>query len=269
MRIFRKLLSAERSKLRDHLLRLSRQDRLLRFSGGLSDQAVAAYCDHVDWQQGYVIGCFIEGTLRAVAELVFDDPHRPTRVDVAVSVETQWQDQGIAGELLRYAIVIARNRSVRTLYMICLIENQRMQHVARHFTDELHFCDGQAEADIVLPFPTYLSLCTEAALDAIGLNGALLEQFTVPWFKTRPGERYPACSLRPMIRNIQLLDLVAFTIDLPEKALVRGQVGTVVEMLRPGAYGFNRSVPARCDYHWPVVGRRTERDPPADNRLPG
>src|SRR5271167_2225395 len=109
MRVFRKLLSGERSKLRDHLLRLSRRDRLLRFSGGLSDNAVAAYCDHIDWQRGYVIGCFIEGTLRAVAELQLDDPHRPTRVEVAVSVEAQWQDQGIAAELLRYAIIIARN----------------------------------------------------------------------------------------------------------------------------------------------------------------
>ena len=96
----------------------------------------------------------------------------------------RWKLNGkIAAELLRYAIVIARNRSVRTLYMICLIENQRMRHVARHFTDELHFCDGQAEADIVIPFPTYLSLCTEAALDSIGLNSAWLEQFTAPWLR--------------------------------------------------------------------------------------
>jgi|SRR5271155_262607 len=152
-------------------------------TGHRSDGAVVAYCDHIDWHRGCVIGCFIEGTLRAVAELVFDDLHRPTRVEVAVSVETQWQDQGIAAELLRYAVVIARNRSVRTLYMICLIENGRMRHVARHFTDDLHFCEGQAEADIVIPFPTYLSLCTEAALDAIGQNGALLEQFTVPWLR--------------------------------------------------------------------------------------
>jgi hypothetical protein len=29
----------------------------------------------------------------------------------------------------------------------------------------------------------------------------------------------------------ELLDVVALTIDLPEKGLVRGQVGTIVEML--------------------------------------
>jgi hypothetical protein len=39
-----------------------------------------------------------------------------------------------------------------------------------------------------------------------------------------------------MNRDIQLLDIVALTVDLPGKGLVRGQVGTVVEMLSPGAY---------------------------------
>ena len=36
--------------------------------------------------------------------------------------------------------------------------------------------------------------------------------------------------------NIELLDVVALTTDLPEKGLVRGQVGTVVEFLAPGVF---------------------------------
>jgi hypothetical protein len=35
---------------------------------------------------------------------------------------------------------------------------------------------------------------------------------------------------------IQLLDVVALTVDLPDKHLLRGQVGTVVEILSPGVY---------------------------------
>jgi len=35
---------------------------------------------------------------------------------------------------------------------------------------------------------------------------------------------------------LQLLDVVALTSDLPENGLVRGQVGTVVEVLRPNTY---------------------------------
>ena len=36
--------------------------------------------------------------------------------------------------------------------------------------------------------------------------------------------------------QIQLLDTVALTVDLPDKQLVRGQVGTVVELLTPGVF---------------------------------
>lgn len=39
-----------------------------------------------------------------------------------------------------------------------------------------------------------------------------------------------------MTSNIQLLDVVALIVDLPEKGLVRGQVGTVVEQLAPGVF---------------------------------
>jgi hypothetical protein len=39
-----------------------------------------------------------------------------------------------------------------------------------------------------------------------------------------------------MIPNIQLLDVVALTVDLPDKALLRGQVGTVVEHISPSVF---------------------------------
>ena len=35
--------------------------------------------------------------------------------------------------------------------------------------------------------------------------------------------------------NIKLLDVVALTVNLPEENLLRGQVGTVVEILADGA----------------------------------
>lgn len=39
-----------------------------------------------------------------------------------------------------------------------------------------------------------------------------------------------------MNEPIALLDVVALTEDVPEKGLVRGQVGTIVEVYEPGAY---------------------------------
>jgi hypothetical protein len=39
-----------------------------------------------------------------------------------------------------------------------------------------------------------------------------------------------------MSNEIQLLDVVAVTEDLPQRGLSRGQVGTVVETLAPGVF---------------------------------
>lgn len=39
-----------------------------------------------------------------------------------------------------------------------------------------------------------------------------------------------------MTINLRLLDVVALTTDLPDKSLLRGQVGTVVELYPDGQY---------------------------------
>jgi hypothetical protein len=39
-----------------------------------------------------------------------------------------------------------------------------------------------------------------------------------------------------MTKPINLLDVVALSVDLPNEGLVRGQVGTVVESLSPGVF---------------------------------
>lgn len=39
-----------------------------------------------------------------------------------------------------------------------------------------------------------------------------------------------------MSRTPRLLDVVALTVDLPERGLVQGQVGTIVETLDAGGY---------------------------------
>jgi Domain of unknown function (DUF4926) len=40
--------------------------------------------------------------------------------------------------------------------------------------------------------------------------------------------------MTPPKQTIHLLDVVALTADLPQRGLLRGQVGTVVEVLAPG-----------------------------------
>jgi GNAT superfamily N-acetyltransferase len=179
MHVYRKLVPAELGLFRDHLLRLTPEDRHCRFSGSVSDAVIDAYCRNVDWFRAVIIGCFIEGRLCGVAELRLDDPRVGWRCELAVTVEHEWQSQGIGTELLRRAITVCRNRAVRSIYMICLVENRRMQRIARRFEADLVFSDGEAEAEVALPFPDPFTVAREAMDESVA--------WTLEWW--RPLER--------------------------------------------------------------------------------
>lgn len=174
MPTFRKLLRSEVEELQSHYLRLDRADRTLRFFSGVSDGVIITRCQHLDWRRAHIVGAFVDGTLRGVAELQLETPYLSRHGELAVSVEKPWQGQGIGTELLRRALVIARNRAVRSLTMACLLDNQPMQRVARKFADELQLRDGTVEADIAMPFPSYFSLWQESTADGIGYLDAML-----------------------------------------------------------------------------------------------
>jgi GNAT superfamily N-acetyltransferase len=162
MYVYRKLVPAEIGLFHDHLLRLTAEDRHCRFSGLVSDARIAEYCANIDWFRAIIIGCFVDGTLRGVAELRLDDPRLGWRAELAVTVEHEWQSRGIGTELLRRAITVCRNRAIRSIYMICLVANRRMQRIARRFEGELVVADGEAEAKVALPFPDQFTLAREA-----------------------------------------------------------------------------------------------------------
>ena len=139
MHVYRKLVPAEIGLFHEHLLRLTPEDRHCRFAGHVSDAVIAEYCSKVDWFRSVIIGCFVDGVLRGVAELRFDAPRPGWRSELAVTVESAWQNLRIGTELLRRAITVCRNRAIRSIYMICLVENRRMQRIARRFEGELVF----------------------------------------------------------------------------------------------------------------------------------
>jgi hypothetical protein len=57
------------------------------------------------------------------------------------------------------------------------------------------------------------------------------------------------------MERIRLLDVVALTEDLPERGLVRGQVGTVVEELPPDGYEVEFSDDERRTYASAAIRR--------------
>jgi GNAT superfamily N-acetyltransferase len=168
----RKLLAHETGALLDHLLRLDDADRRLRFGHVVSADTVRAYTTGVDWSQTWVVGLFDGGILRGVAEL--RRAASPKLAELSVTVERAYQNRGLGTRLLERALVIARNRGFETLFLQCLPENLKMQHVARKFGDHLRFQEGDVEATITSPGPDAISFCSEILEDAGAFWQALL-----------------------------------------------------------------------------------------------
>jgi GNAT superfamily N-acetyltransferase len=174
----RKLFITEADIYRDHLLRLDTDSRRARFGGAVSDDFIRNYVGLANSLEAVLYGFFVDGTLRGVAEL------RPVRssadvdAEAAFSIEKPWQSHGVGSALLAHTLLAARNRNIRTLHMICLADNKRMQQLARKFDADLSFEFGSVVGEVEQAYPTPMSVLQEFVADTAGFATAMLDVHT-------------------------------------------------------------------------------------------
>ncbi|HUF88224.1 MAG TPA: GNAT family N-acetyltransferase [Thermohalobaculum sp.] len=173
--IVRRLLPWEGAALRAHLLRLGPDERLMRFCIPASDRLIHAYCDRVDPLRTIALGCFVDGTLRGVAELIQLSGDWPMSAELALSVERPFQDRGIGGDLMDKTLTIARNRLIRTVCTVFLPENEKMRHLLRRSGATLAAYPASGEAEIALAWSSPGSLLEEMAMNGAAVIAAVLE----------------------------------------------------------------------------------------------
>lgn len=112
-----------------HLQRLDPEDRRMRFHSALSDAAVADYSSHMDWAHSYVFGVFVDGTLRAMGELIpLDDSQEG---ELSVSVERDFRKAGLGRILVRALMMAGRRIGLKRIRMVYKRDNDRMRALAR------------------------------------------------------------------------------------------------------------------------------------------
>lgn len=171
----RKIWPSETEKFRDHLLRLDKGSRRMRFAHAVSDSFIDDYASRMGDMGSIVYGFFIDGEVHAAAELRKLSDVWGQEAEAAFSVEATHQDQGIGSELMGRVIRAARNRGVERLYMSCLAENSKMQTIARKYEAELKFEYGEVVGEIVPTEPNYFSIMAEAMEDRVSYMMMVLE----------------------------------------------------------------------------------------------
>jgi RimJ/RimL family protein N-acetyltransferase len=172
---YRKLWPSETAKFRDHLLRLDKVSRRMRFAHSVSDSFIEDYAERMCEMSSIVYGYFEDDEVRAAAELRKLSDVWGQEAEAAFSVEATHQDLGIGTELMGRIIRSARNRNVRRLYMSCLPENGRMQAIARKYEASLVFEPGEVMGEIVPVDPNYFTVLAEAMDDRVGFLMAVLD----------------------------------------------------------------------------------------------
>ncbi len=171
----RKLWPTEPDKFRDHLLRLDKESRRMRFAHGVSDVFIEDYASRMNEMGSVVYGYLENSDVRAAAELRKLSDVWGQEAEAAFSVEKAYQDNGIGSELMGRVIRAARNRGVQRLYMSCLAENRKMQTIARKHEADLRFEYGEVVGEILPENPNYFSVMAEEFEDRIGFMMAVLD----------------------------------------------------------------------------------------------
>lgn len=173
--VIRKLWPADHEGFRDHLLRLDGESRRLRFGMATGDRFIADYAARLGTLGSVVHAYMVDGDIRAAGELRPFGGMFPRAAEAAFSVERDYQNSGIGSELLGRTIRAARNRGIKQLYMNCLAENGRMQHVARKYDADLSFEVGEVVGEVTADYPSYYSLWKEAVDDSHGYVTAIFD----------------------------------------------------------------------------------------------
>lgn len=170
MTVLTKQLSAiSREVLRRHFLALPPEDVRLRFGSALSEEALNAYVDKINFDNDAVFGAFDDNLkFTGVAHLALDPEH--DAAELGVSVLPGHRGQGIGTALFKRAEGHARNHYIKILFMHCLTENQPMMHIASKLGMRVAAAgSGEADAHLQLSPPDAANVAVELMQERVAL----------------------------------------------------------------------------------------------------
>ena len=162
----RKLWKNDIPEITQHLLRLDHKARRSRFGIFVKDSFIKTYAERLIGVDTLVFGAFIDDRLRAIGELRGIFKTWPHEAELAVSVETEWQDKGIGSALFDRLVTASRNRGVNSLNVLFFKENKRMKSIAAKHHPRIRSESDQVEATFSSPWATPVSLAREMMQDA-------------------------------------------------------------------------------------------------------
>jgi GNAT superfamily N-acetyltransferase len=103
-------------------------------------------------------------------------------VEFGVIVDKDYRGHGVANQLMDEALVWARNRGYRELYMHCLGWNKPIQHLCHKHGLETKNMYGDSEVEVELPPADWITINKEICIKQRNLYHMFLQK-NFPWFQ--------------------------------------------------------------------------------------
>lgn len=168
----------------EHLKNLSDEDRYTRFGYAASAQAIDQMILSIVYNQQdhHIFTYYTDSKIVGFGHLAREE----SDWELAVSVDRAYQGRGIADELMNHMISWGKTHGVEIVYMHCITENQKIQHLARkHGLKTWDRSGHELTARVQLPEPTVLDYTanfvreqSDLAADIVRLQRAWLRNWT-------------------------------------------------------------------------------------------
>ena len=138
-----------------HLKNLTEQDRYTRFGYAVSPESIDAMILNMLYHQDqhHLFTYYQDNHIVGFGHLARNE----TDWELAVSVDYEYQGRGIAGELMTHMIAWGKVHGVHAVFMHCITDNQKIQHLARkHGLKTMSRAGHEITAQVRLPDATVL-----------------------------------------------------------------------------------------------------------------
>lgn len=136
-----------------HLKNLTPEDRYTRFCYNVKDEAIDQLILQILYNRNehYLFSAVIDDQRVGFVHIAKEGADW----ELAVSVDKEYQAQGIANKLMDHAIVWGKTHGIHAVYMHCITQNSKIQHLARKHGLKTVERDGtEVTSKVELPSPT-------------------------------------------------------------------------------------------------------------------
>ncbi len=169
--------NSDKQAIFDHLIRLDKNDRFMRFFVSAPDSFIERYVfSSMDLTKSKAFGIFDindKKTLIALAHVSSAEELAAGKsAELGISVDKQFRGMGLAKRLMDRTLIYCKAKDIGLLYMSCLRSNKAMQHLATTTGMKVVLDHDEAMATIKMaefPLEKMASISHEIAYEQIAI----------------------------------------------------------------------------------------------------